>query len=124
LKISIYIKVLSRQILCRVYEWGFTGQNCTNKTNSLNWGLTDAGSSYNLTVYVRNECNSAVSLGLGTSNWAPSSSVSYLSLSWNYTGQVLKTAEVIPLELKLTVSPTIVDVSEFSFITIMYAIGQ
>jgi hypothetical protein len=77
-----------------------------------------------LTVYVRNECNSAVSLGLGTSNWAPSSSASYLSLSWNYTGQVLKTAEVIPLELKLTVSPTIVDVSEFSFITLMSAIGQ
>ena len=99
-------------------------QNCTNKTNSLSWGMTDAGSSYNLTVYVRNECNSAVTLALNTSNWVPSASASYISLSWNYTGQVLKTAEVIPLELKLTVSPTIVDISEFSFKTTVSAIGQ
>jgi hypothetical protein len=99
-------------------------QNCTNKTNSLKWGLTDAGSNYNLTVYVRNECNWAVSLGLGTSNWAPSASASYISLSWNYTGQVLKTAEVIPLELKLTVSPAIIDISDFSFTAIISATGQ
>ena len=99
-------------------------QNCANRTISLNWELIDPGSSCNLTVYVKNECNSAVSLGLCTSNWAPSSSASYISLSWNYTGQVLKTAEVIPLELKLTLSPTIIDITDFSFETIISTTGQ
>jgi hypothetical protein len=99
-------------------------QNCKNKTNHLNWGLTDAGSSYNLTVYVRNECNSPVSLGLCTSNWAPTASASYISLSWNYTGQILKTSEVIPLELKLTLSPTITDITDFSLTAIISTIGQ
>jgi hypothetical protein len=84
----------------------------------------DAGSSSNLTVYVRNECNSPVSLGLYTSNWDLTSSASYISLKWNYTGYVLRNAEVIPLELTLTLSPAIIDITDFSFETILSGIGQ
>src|SRR3990172_9431211 len=50
-------------------------QACTNRTLSLDWGLIEAGSNNALTVYVRNECNSAVSLWLSTSNWTPSASL-------------------------------------------------
>ena len=121
---SLYKSVVKADSVQGVGVGIYWNQNCTNKTSSLNWGLTDIGSSYNLTVYVRNECNSAVSLGLSTSNWAPSASASYISLSWNYTGHILKNAEVIPLELKLTVSPIITDISDFSFIAVISAIGQ
>jgi hypothetical protein len=74
-------------------------QACLNKTLSLNWGTVAPGSSNSLTVYVRNEGNSAVSLLLSTSEWVPSSASSYISLNWNYTIRALKTNEVIPLEL-------------------------
>jgi hypothetical protein len=121
---SLYKSVVKADSVHGVGVGIYWDQNCTNKTNSVNWGLTDIGSSYNLTVYVRNECNSAVSLGLCTSNWAPSASSGCISLGWNYTGHILKTAEVIPLELKLSVSPTIVDIFKFSFITTISAIGQ
>ena len=92
-------------------------QACLNKTLSLNWGTIAAGSSNNLTVYVRNEGNSAVSLLLSTSDWAPSSASSYISLNWNYTNQVLKTNEVIPIELTLTVAPNIDEITGFNHIT-------
>jgi hypothetical protein len=98
-------------------------QACTNRTLTLNWGSIEAGSSYNLTVYVRNERNLAVSLGLNTSNWTPSTTSSYMFLNWNYTGQVFKTDEVIPIELTLTVSPTIIDITDFNFETIITTIG-
>ncbi len=98
-------------------------QACLNKTISLNWGTIAAGSSSNLTVYVRNEGKSAVTLSLSTSDWAPSSASSYISLNWNYTKQALKTNQVIPIELTLTVSPTIDGVTDFNHVTTITAIG-
>ena len=98
-------------------------QVCTNSTLSLNWGFIEAGSSNNLTIYVRNEGNSAVSLRIGTSNWTPPNASSHMSLFWNYSGQILKTNDVIPVKLTLMVDPTIVDITDFSFETIITAIG-
>jgi hypothetical protein len=94
-------------------------QACTNRTLSLDWGLVGAGSNNALTIYVKNEGNSAVSLWLGTSNWTPSASLGYMSLNWNYSGQVLSVDQVIPLELTLTVYPTITGITNFSFDTII-----
>ncbi|MGO8807018.1 MAG: hypothetical protein ACLQO7_10540 [Candidatus Bathyarchaeia archaeon] len=99
-------------------------QTCTNRTLSLDWGTIEAGSNNTLTVYIKNEDNSAVSLSLETSNWAPSASLSYMSLSWNYSGQVLRTDQVISLELTLTVCPTIRGVTDFSFGTTITATEQ
>ncbi|MGD0646223.1 MAG: hypothetical protein ABSA75_15120 [Candidatus Bathyarchaeia archaeon] len=96
-------------------------QACTNRTLSLHWGLVGAGSNNTLTIYVKNEGNSAVSLWLGTSNWTPSASLGYMSLNWNYSGQVFSVDQVIPLKLTLTVSPTISGITGFSFDTIITA---
>lgn len=96
---------------------------CTNRTISLNWGVIEVGSSSNLTVYVRNEYSSAVSLRVEASNWTPSAASNYMSLNWNYTGQVLSTNEVIAVELTLTVHPTIIDITDFSFETIITTVG-
>lgn len=94
-------------------------QACTNRTLSLDWGAIEAGSNNTLTVYIKNECNSEASLWLGTSNWTPSAALDYMSLNWNYSGQVLKVNQVIPLELTLTVYPTISGITDFSFKTII-----
>jgi hypothetical protein len=99
-------------------------QACLNKTLSLSWGTIAAGSSKNLTVYVRNEGNSAISMVLSTSDWTPPAASSYISLNWNYTNQELKTNEVIPLELTLTVSPTIDGITDFNHIITITAIGM
>jgi hypothetical protein len=99
-------------------------QACTNRTLSLNWGTIAAGSSNNLTVYVKNEGNSQVSLLLSTSDWTPSSASSYMYLNWNYTNQVLKTDEVIPIELTLTVSTAIDGITDFSIETIIATIEE
>ena len=96
-------------------------QACTNRTLSLDLGLVAAGSNNTFTVYVKNEGTSAASLWLGTSNWTPSASEGYISLNWNYSGQVLNVDQVIPLELTLTVYPTINGITTFSFDTIITA---
>jgi hypothetical protein len=94
-------------------------QACTNETVSLDWGHVAAGSSISLTVYVKNEGDSAVSLWLSTSNWNPTTSSSHMSLNWNYSGQILNTGQIIPLNLNLTVDPTITGITNFTFDTTM-----
>jgi ABC-type multidrug transport system fused ATPase/permease subunit len=90
---------------------------CTNRTVFLDWGYIAAGSSTSLTVYVKNEGNSAVSLWLSTSTWTPVTSSSHISLSWNYSRQILNTGQIIPLTLTLTVEPALTGVTNFIFST-------
>ena len=99
----------------------YWNQACTNKTSSLDWGIIQADSNNTLAVYVKNEGNSAASLWLGTSNWTPSNASGYMSLNWNYSDQILGVGQVIPLELTLTVSPTISGIGDFGFTTIITA---
>jgi len=99
-------------------------QACTNITLSLNLGYVEAGSNNTLTLYIRNEMSSEVSLSLNTINYTPSASSNYISLNWNYSGQILSPGQVIPLELTLTVLPNISGISNFSFNTIITATEQ
>jgi hypothetical protein len=99
-------------------------QACTNRTLSLDWGSIEAGSNKTLTIYIKNEANSEVSVWLGAANWTPSASLDYISLNWNYSGQILKADEVIPLELTLTVYPNISGITGFNFDTIITTISD
>lgn len=95
-------------------------QACTNRTLSLDWGLLDPGSNNTLTVYIRNEGNSAVHLWLDTSDWTPSAASGYMALSWNYSGQILGTYQLAPVALNLCVSPSIIEINHFTFTTTVY----
>jgi archaellum component FlaG (FlaF/FlaG flagellin family) len=46
-------------------------QGCTNRTLSPDWGAIKPGSNKTLTVYIRNEGDSAAHLSMATSNWTP-----------------------------------------------------
>ena len=102
----------------------FWDQNCTNSTIALEWGRIAAGSNNTLTIYVRNECSSDVTLLLRTSDHNPTSASSYMTLTWNYDGQTLKANQVIPIELKLTISPIIEGIKDFSFTTTITSRGE
>jgi hypothetical protein len=96
-------------------------QACTKRTLSFNWGNINADSNNTVTIYVKNELSSGVLLYLKTTNWTPSESLSYISLNWNYSNEVLSQGQVIPIQLNLTVSPDIIDVVNFSFNTLITA---
>jgi hypothetical protein len=90
-------------------------QGCTNRTFSFDWGSIEPGSNKTFTVYIGNEGDSAACLSMATSNWAPSAALSYMTLNWNYSGQILSVCQVIPLELILAVSPSVTGITHFSF---------
>lgn len=96
---------------------------CTNRTVSVSWGLLDPGSSKTVTVYIRNEGNSVVTLSKTTQNWNPSTASSYMTLNWDYNGQTLSVNQALQTKLTLVVASTISGVASFSFDTIVTATG-
>ena len=88
---------------------------CTNPVTAINWGIIDPGTSESVTFFVRNEGTVPQTLLLSTDNWNPAKAENYITLSWDYSGQVLNPDQVIRVTLTLTISESIEDVTDFRF---------
>jgi hypothetical protein len=89
--------------------------NLTNRVNGINWGLLEPGGQKSFSIYLHNEGNSAVTLSESTSNWNPSAAATYLTLSWNYNGQIIEADKNLQVKLTLSVSANITGITSFSF---------
>ncbi|MEM3760153.1 MAG: hypothetical protein QXZ02_03460 [Candidatus Bathyarchaeia archaeon] len=96
---------------------------CSQAVSAIDWGILEPNASKNVTVYVRNEGNSAITLSLQTANWNPLNASDYVFLSWDYGGQAIAANSVIPVVLTLSISPNIQGVKSFSFDIIISASG-
>lgn len=93
----------------------YWGQACTTPVESIYWGLIEPGASANQTVYVRNEGDTKTTLTMALSNWNPSTSPNYISITWNYTGQILNTNQVVPITFTLHIAENTQGITNFSF---------
>ena len=100
-----------KEINVRVYN----DSGCSAPLPSMDWGILEAGSSKNRTIYVKNEGNSPLTLLLSTANWTPSSAVNYITLTWDYNGQPLDPNQFIKVVLMLVISSDIRGISSFTF---------
>lgn len=92
----------------------YSDSGCTNKVSSVNWGTVEPGSSKNVTIYLKNEGNTPLTLSLSTANWNPASAASYMSITWNYSGAQIASGSVIQVTLTLKVSGSVSGVSSFT----------
>ena len=90
-------------------------QPCGDTVTSIDWGILEPGFNVNKTVYIRNEGNALARLTIAASNWNPSSASSYMTLGWDYGGQILNVSEVVEVKLTLSVSSEITGITSFSF---------
>jgi len=88
---------------------------CSNSVTSVNWGTVAPGSTNDVTVFIKNEGDAAETLSSTAENWNPSTASMYMSLSWDYAGQVIVVDGVIEVTLSLSVSSAIEGITSFSF---------
>ncbi len=88
--------------------------NCTSVVGSILWGTLYAGESKNVTVYVRNEGDSATILSLSVSDWSPIEAANYLSINWNYSGFSIKPGDVVAIDLFLAVDLRVIGISDYA----------
>jgi len=89
--------------------------SCNNQVTSIDWGVVQPGATKDVTVYIRNEGNAPEILSLATANWNPSLAASYMSVGWDYGGQVIEVGAAFQVRLSLSVSDGIDGITNFSF---------
>lgn len=88
---------------------------CTRNVTSINWGALEPGAVASFLVYIKNEGNTPLILSMTTNNWNPAQASEYITLEWNREGHVLSVGSVIQANLTLSVSPSIEEITSFSF---------
>jgi hypothetical protein len=96
---------------------------CSQAVSSIDWGLAEPGAVKNVTVYNRNEGNAPITLSLQTANWNPANATSYISLSWNYGGDIIGANQVVAVTLSLSISSNIQGITTFSFDIVIVGSG-
>lgn len=86
-----------------------------NQITSIDWGTIDVGTNANHNIYVKNNGTIPITLTMITLNWNPSNASTFLTLSWNYTGQTIDPDQTLPLTLNLAVAPETSGFIDFSF---------
>ena len=97
--------------------------SCSSAVSFVDWGTVEPGSMRNVTIYIRNEGNWAVSLFMFADNWSPTDASNYMVLSWDYAGQAVDPQEVVQTTLTLSASSGIEGITDFSFDIIMGVSG-
>jgi hypothetical protein len=98
-----------------VYE----DSSCSSAVSWVDWGTVEPGSTKNVSIYLRNEGNYAVTLFMFADNWYPSDASSYMALSWDYADQAVDPQEVVQTTLALSTSSGVEGITDFSFDIIM-----
>ena len=98
-------------------------EGCSDPVSYLDWGMVDPGYQKNVTIYVRNQANVPVSISLDTVNWDPPNASSYITLSWDYSGQLLELDGSIEVTLTLSISSSLRDIDDFDFGIVIAGIG-
>lgn len=93
----------------------YSDSACTISVTSIDWGALAPGGTVNRTVYVKNT-GSGVSLTLNmtTSNWNPTSANGPITLTWNKEGTKLTPGISTVAVLTLSVSSSIIGITNFS----------
>jgi hypothetical protein len=111
--------VSNQRELKGVYLGLYWDNACANATVAVDWGPFSPGASNSVTLFVRNEGDSAVKLNLTTVNWDPADASELITLTWNREGQVIEPQTVAAATLSLSVSANISGITDFSFDTIV-----
>jgi hypothetical protein len=94
------------------------------KLTSLQWGTLTPGGTVTKTVYIKNAGNTAETLNMTTTEWAPALASSALSLTWNRESSVLAAGAVVPATLTLQVAADPGSVTSFSMNIVISGTAQ
>lgn len=96
---------------------------CTDTVTAINWTILEPGGSPAKTIYVKNTGNAPVTLNMTLSDWVPPEAETHIGLSWDQEDAVVEPGAVVAAVLTLSVSPSISEITDFSFTIIVTGTG-
>lgn len=93
----------------------YADEACTQRISEVDWGVLSPGGSSSVTFFIKNAGNAVLTLNLTASGWSPVAAQNYLTFSWTYVnGTRLAVGQVLPVDVSLHVSPSIMGITDFS----------
>ena len=93
----------------------YSDNNCNTPLTTINWGNLSAGGSITKTVYIKNTSSGlSLTLSMSTSSWSPTSANGPITVTWDKENTRINPAQSVAAVLTLNVSPSIVDITNFS----------
>jgi hypothetical protein len=110
------LKVFRNTAIIKSIEVGvYQDANCTDPVEGIDWGIIEPGESKTEIAYLRNEGNWEFHLSVYAANWTPPETESYMSLTSNYQGQSIAVGSTVRVELVLSLSEDVKDITSFDF---------
>ena len=88
---------------------------CTTVQSAIDWGEIEAGASSSVTIYIKNNGDTDILLGLDSENWTSENINNYTTLSWDDYGEALTPGEVRGVTLTLDVNSDCPSMNDFGF---------
>jgi len=93
----------------------YWNQDCTSTVTSISWGMLSPGENKSITLYVRNEDNTNITLTISTINWNPEEARQFLTFSCTPNNATIEPQKTAKITLTLEVKQNITNIKEFSF---------
>jgi len=92
----------------------------TQPVSSFDWGSLEPGTSKTITVYIKNNQKTQITLNYALTNWDNIENSNFLTLEWDYDGHPLRFKETIQVTFTLTVDENAIE-QNFNFDTTIIA---
>ena len=93
----------------------YSDYECTVSADKVDWGEIEIGGTKSIVLYIKNNGNLDLVASLVSENWYPEASREYMTLGWDYGGQIVSPGEVVGVTLTLAVSLDCPLLNDFNF---------
>jgi hypothetical protein len=91
----------------------YSDSQCSQKLTSVDWGTLSPGETLTKTIYIKNICNSPLTLRMTKTNWDPPEADGPISITWNKEGTTIYSGQTQQAVITLSVSSTINNITSF-----------
>jgi len=91
----------------------YSDSQCNQKVTSVDWGTLSPGETLTKTIYIKNTCNTRLTLRMTKTNWDPPEADGPISITWNREGATLNAGQSVQAVITLSVSSSISGITSF-----------
>lgn len=93
----------------------YSDYDCAVSISNVDWGEIEIGGKKNIVIYIKNNGVVDTVASLAFENWNPLNADDYMTLSWDYDGQIISPGKVVEVELSLVISSECPLINDFGF---------
>jgi hypothetical protein len=93
----------------------YSDLECTHQLYSIAWGTFEPGQNKTVSAFIKNTNTTDVQVSMGTQEFTPPEAEAFLTLTWTYSNETLRPADVLPTNFTLSVAENVTSITNFTF---------